>query len=308
MGTVHKMKSYKELLNTLSNDNSLRHLSEKEVEKFRNVLLETFLDLVSCCEKYGLTVMLIGGSVIGAVRHNGFIPWDDDLDVAISRRDFEKLKVVFDQELGDKYILSSPNYKNNANNRFPMMLVKDTLFVEAGNSPEDECSKIKIDIFIVENIPNNTIVRLFKGLWVTCLMFMASNEETYERQSKELKAYMYKTAEGKRAFNRRVRLGRLFSFHKFQRWMNIVDSACQYNKETNLMGIPSGRGHYFREIRPSKTFFPPSKGRFEGKTVNLPGNPDDYLSNLYGADYMELPPVEKRERHFFVDIRFKEDN
>ena len=72
------------------------------------------------------------------------------------------------------------------------------------------------------------------------------------------------------------------------------------------MGIPSGRGHYFGEIRSANTFLPPSKGIFEGLEVNLPGNPDDYLSNLYGADYMTLPPEEKRERHFFVDIKFKE--
>ena len=89
--------------------------------------------------------------------------------------------------------------------------------------------------------------------------------------------------------------------------MNIVDRNLQYPKETTLMGIPSGRGHYFGEIRPRETFLPVSKGEFEGMTVNLPGKAEDYLSNLYGADYMTLPPVEKRERHFILDIRLKEN-
>ena len=299
------MKSYKALLNSLSKDSNLRQLTNEEVKKLRTVFLEAFHDLLKCCEKYDLTVMLIGGSVIGAVRHQGFIPWDDDLDVAMSRRDFEQLKSIFEDELGDKYILSSPNYRNNANNRFPMMLVKDTLFVEAGNNPEDEVSKIKIDIFIIENIPDNKIVRLMKGLWCTALMFMSSNEQIYEARGTALQDYMCKSEEGRKIYNRRYAFGKIFSFFSFQKWMNVVDSAFQYRKKTRLMGIPSGRGHYFGEIRSSDTFFPTSKGKFEGMEVNLPGNPDAYLSNLYGSDYMTLPPEEKRERHFFVDIRFK---
>ena len=300
------MASFKALLNSLSNDPLLRKLTDDEVDKLRTVFLKAFQDLEACCRKNNLTVMLIGGTVIGAVRHKGFIPWDDDLDVAMPRDDFEKLKKIFDDELGDKYILSSPNYKNNASNRFPMMLVKDTLFVEAGNSPEDEVSKIKIDIFIIENVPENIIHQKVKGLWCSLLMAMGSYEETYEHQNEFFKNYMCKTEEGKREYNKRIRLGKLFSFFDFQRWMNIIDKACQYKGQTKLMGIPSGRGHYFGEIRPRKTFLPVSKGSFEGLEVNLPGDPDDYLSNLYGTDYMTLPPIEKRERHFILDIKFKE--
>ncbi len=297
------MKSYKALLNSLSNDSTLRQLNESEIKKLRKVFLTTFQDLANCCEKYNLTVMLVGGTAIGAARHQGFIPWDDDMDVAMPRKDFEKLKKVFDKELGKKYILSSPNYKNNANNRFPMMLVKNTLFVEAGNSPDNKGAKIKIDIFIIENIPQNFIHRFFKGFLCSVLMFMASYEDTYEHQSEELKNYMCKTTEGAKAYNRRIKLGKLFSFFKFQKWMNIIDSSCQYKKSTNLMGIPSGRGHYFREIQSRKTFLPVSKGLFEGIEVNLPGDTDAYLKNLFG-DYMKIPDIKDREKHFIYDIKF----
>ena len=301
------MKSYKKLLNSLSKDDSLRKLTDAEIARLRCVFLEAFCDLSACCEKHGITVMLIGGSVLGAVRHKGFIPWDDDLDVAITRSDFEKLKSVFDGELGAKYILSSPNYRNNASNRFPKMLVKDTLFVEAGCSPEDEWSKIKIDIFIIESVPDGKLRKILKGLWCTLLMGMGSYEETYENQNVFFEHYMCKTDEGRKEYKRRLRLGKLFSFFSFQRWMNIIDASCQYKKETSLMGIPTGRGHYFGEIRPRDTFVPASVGEFEGMRVKLPHNPHDYLCNLYGHDYMTLPPMENRERHFIVDIRFKEE-
>ena len=300
------MSSYKALLNSIANDSTLRELTEDEVRKLREVLLTAFQDLEACCEKHGLTVMLAGGSALGAVRHHGFIPWDDDLDVVMPRKDFETLKGVFEQELGEKYILSAPNYKNNARSRFPVILVKDTLLVELGGNPEDETSKIKIDIFILENIPKNIICRYIKGLWCTCLMFMASYEATYEHNTPAFRNYLCGTAAGRREYWRRMLLGRLFSFFRFQKWVDIVDSALQYRKESSLMGIPSGRKHYFGEILPRSTFLPPSKGIFEGVSVALPGNTDNYLSNLYGTNYMTLPPVEKRERHFILDIGFKE--
>ena len=299
------MKSFKSLLNSLSDDSLLRSMTDEEISRLRDTFITTYQDLDMCCRKHQLTVMLIGGSVIGSVRHQGFIPWDDDLDVAMPRSDFEKLKEIFDSELGDKYILSSPNYKDNARNRFPMMLVKDTVFVEAGNSPQSEVSKIKIDIFIIENIPMNPVIRTLKGIWCSFLMAAGSYEETYEKQDESLKKFMCKTEEGRRAYNRRVIIGKIFSFYNFQKWMNMIDSACQYKKKSNLLGIPSGRGHYFGEIRPAKTFLPVSTGLFEGMQVNLPGDADDYLKNLYGEDYMTPPPVEKRERHFIMDIKFK---
>ena len=187
-----------------------------------------------------------------------------------------------------------------------MMLVKNTSLVEAGNSPEDDVSKIKIDIFILENIPDNMLYRYFKGTICCALMFIASNVDTYEKKNDTLKNYMCKTPEGEKAYKTRMKIGKLFSFMSFQKWMNLVDRACQYKKETKSMGIPTGRGHYFREIRSRETFIPASKGQFEGMNVNLPGNTDDYISNLYGKDYMTLPPIEKRERHFIVDIGFDE--
>lgn len=301
------MGSYKELLNSLSKDSTLHGLNDDQLDKLKQTLLAAYVDLDTCCRKNNLTLMLIGGSALGAVRHKGFIPWDDDLDVAMTRKDFEKLKKIFEKELGSKYVLSAPNYKGEAYGRYPILLIKDTLFVEIGMSSEDDRAKIKIDIFVIENIPDNLFTRYWKGFWCTLLMFICSYVHSYYYDNDAMKKFMCKTIAGKKEYERRKRIGKVFSFISFQKWVNILDHSYQYRKETGRKGIPSGRGHYFGEIRPARTFVPASNGEFEGLSVKLPGNPDDYLSNLYGSDYMILPPENKRERHFFVDIKFKED-
>ena len=298
------MNTFRDLLHSLKNDNILRELSAEETQKLRKVLMEAYTDLMACCEKHHLTMMLAGGSALGAVRHQGFIPWDDDLDVLMPRGDFEKLKEVFEDELGARYILSAPNYSITVKGRFPMMLVKDTVMADYIDNPDDELAKIKLDIFLIENIPENKIVRTFKGIWCTILMAAAGYVYFYEHSNDRTWKYMSKTEDGKRTYLRRQRIGRLLSFYNAKRWFNIIDKAFQYKKETRLLGVPSGRGHYFGEIRPRSTFLPTSKGTFEGMSVNLPGNPRDYLSNLLGADYMTVPPEEKRERHYIIDIRF----
>lgn len=299
------MKSYKNLMNSLSEDNHLRVLSDEEMKKLREVFLISFSDLKKCCDRHGLTVMMIGGSALGTVRHEGFIPWDDDLDVAMSRADFETLKKVFQKELGDRYVLTSPNYDGNARNRFPQLLIKNTRFVEAGADPNTNLNMIKIDIFIIEGVPENILLRFIKGINCSVLMGIASYVDSYQNKNKVIKEYMCKTPEGKRAYLYRMFLGKLFSFRRAQKWYDILDIAMQYNKKSNLAGIPSGRKHYFGEIRSRSTFFPTSEGRFEGMSVDLPGNPKDYLMNLYGSNYMQLPPPEKREKHFILDVEFE---
>ena len=301
------MEGYRQLMNSLKNDTMLRQMTPEEDKKLRKVLIRAYQDLEACCEKHGLTVMMTGGSELGTVRHQGFIPWDDDLDVAMPRRDFEKLKTVFEEELGDHYTLSSPNYRNNAKNRFGMMLINNTVQTDIYTVGKKETSRIKIDIFSIDGIPENRVHRLVKGGWCTLLMMIAGYESTYENDNEYLRTYMKKSAQGEREYRRRMRIGKLFSFFDSQKWFNIADKAFQYHKESGLMGIPAGRKHYFGEIMEKKDYIPVSKGSFEGIEVNLPANPDKHLTCLYGNDYMKLPPVEKRERHSVIDISFGEE-
>lgn len=294
------MKSYKNIVNEIE-DNGIRFLTDDELGNLKKIMFECYQDVAEVCKKHNLSIMLGGGSALGAVRHKGYIPWDDDFDALMPRKDFEKLKRIFEEELNSKYVLTSPNYGNQASNRFPKILINGTKYVELESDPNSDKNKIKIDIFILENVPNNIIARYLKGVWCTFLMYICSRVETFEDKN----SYFSKT-EAAASMKFRRFIGRLFSFKKASEWRDIVDNACQYKKETRYLGIPTGRKHYFGEILPRSCYLPVSQGIFEGQAVSLPGDYDKYLSNLYG-DYMKLPPIEKREKHSIVEIDFSNE-
>ena len=197
----------------------------------------------------------------------------------------------------------SPNYKGQSINRFPQILICNTKIVTLGTACENFPNEIKIDLFIIENVPENKIHRYLKGLVCNFLMYIASLVQSYECNNPLIEGFMSQTKDGKEYYKHRLRMGKLFSFLNCSRWYDLVDLFVRYGKETSLSCIPTGRKHYFGEIVPTGILFPVITGEFEGFASNIPNGYDAYLKNLYG-DYMQIPPVEKREKHFICDICF----
>lgn len=298
------MKSYKELLNENAQKTGLRQLTEEESTEMKDVLMKMYQVVAQVCAEHGLTIMLCGGSCLGAIRHQGFIPWDDDLDLCMPRRDYDIFKTLLQQGvLGDGFEYMFPLKGKDALCMFMKIYKKGTRCVEVGNEYTKFPKGLSLDIFPLEGVNANPLVRKMKGFCANLLRLCANMvyEATYP-VSDATRQLM--TMEGWGGFmlkSRRV-LGKILSIIGHRYWVNWYDFLVSNPKVETFLSIPTGRKLYEGETLPTKIFLPTSKAIFEGVEVNVPGQPDQYLANLYGANYMQLPPVEKRERHFILEF------
>ena len=284
-----------------NNSNQLQEMDINIIHKMQETLFMMYIDIKPVCQKYDISLYLIGGSALGAVRHHGFIPWDDDMDLAMTRKDFERFKVIFEQELGDKYILNAPNYSDEPCHRYPRILKKDSYYRRIIDNKRDDLHCIFLDIFIIENTPENSLTRKIKGIYCNLLSTISWEVFIWENRNKEVKEFLM--SGGAYHYYIRIVTGCIFSFRSSAKWFDTFDRSIQYEKSTPLCCLATGRKRYFGEIFRREQFFPGVHKEFEGEDVLIFRDYDNYLRNLYG-DYMQIPSEEKRERHNICEVYF----
>lgn len=299
-----KLKKYISTRNVMLNTppmGEIRHVTDEEVKELQVVMLQIIKDVAEVCEKHGICYMADGGTALGSVRHKGFIPWDDDVDLIMPRDDLNRFVEVFDEELGDKYELVTPNSKGHkVASLITEIYSKNTYKSSLHNMDKDLPQGVMIDIFPLEYASLNPFVRRIKGTIALMLQYIAVSATFYNLYNTPTKkAFFYQTKEGKFNYNFRRLIGFFFSFRSYEKWCNTFDKFVRGKKDTGLWCIPTDVGHYFGHLMPKKVFYPPIKGEFEDMQINLPNDIHEYLVNAYG-DYMWIPPVEKREKHWTV--------
>lgn len=284
-----------------------QEISPEELEQLKKVYLDIFKDIYTACKKHDINVMLSGGACLGAIRHNGFIPWDDDMDIMLMRNEYEKLPQILLSEFPDKYICTGPNISDHTNISFMRIEKKGTLLKSVYDNPQEH-NNIFIDVFPIDNIPDSIIVRVFNSVIADTIHYIALCMKYYDHRECPMTTILLSSPIGKKEIKVRLFIGKLFSFlTNYTYLFNILDNfiARHRNKITKYVGVPSSR-RYLREIYPSDTILPVSYHKFEDiDAAPIPNNSDVYLKTLYG-DYMQLPPVEKRERHFIVEMKLPE--
>ena len=284
----------------------LHALTNKELKELQQLLLEMTEDVAQVCQEHQIPWSLAGGSALGAIRHKGFIPWDDDVDLSMLRADFERFRQVFPGELQDKYELKVPGDKGYLYH-FPKIYRKNTIAQTIQSAP-GEPEGVSLDIFILENVSDHWLFRTMHGLLCNALLLV----DSVMRMKRCRKNLLYYGANSKklcRAVKRRAFFAGLFSFLSLERWLKLSDKAFALCRKTDsqYVVIPSGNAHFFGEIFLRQIMEELKETEFAGKRFFMPKYSDYFLWLRYGPNYMKLPPKKDRERHMFIRFDLNPD-
>ncbi|MBQ3470525.1 LicD family protein [Candidatus Saccharibacteria bacterium] len=247
------------------------------MQERRKILLNMLAYIDNLCRSNGIKYSLIGGSLIGAVRHNGFIPWDDDIDIILMPKDYERLLKIIDK--GGKYSLLKPNQKGY---NYPFKKLVDKKTVILGDRSGGDGYGVFIDILSYHYVSNNALARrweFFRQMTYKKLLgFCTTDTGKIAGMSSFRKAIIYVC---KKVFSVKWVLRRYIR-------------CCQKNKATNYIVSNWPIYGFKKETQNAKSLNHYMDGNFEGQKVMICSDYDDVLRTSFG-DYMELPPVEKRK-------------
>lgn len=248
--------------------------------------VEILDEIVRICQKHKLQYFLIGGTLLGAVRHKGFIPWDDDLDIAMPRKDYNKFRKICNNELNDKFFLHSIDMDSKYWVSFVKVRKKNTIFEPLQDTTIDSPYKsVYVDVFPLDNANKE------KSLFQDCQAKVCKGLTSF--QYRRRKATMItKTPLGIKI------LYPFLSLFSIKFISKTIDRIMQINKnDSSKYFINIGSFiNYRKQTMPKSKYLPAKQIEFEGKLYDVPNDYDYVLKRLYG-DYMELPPKNKRVTH-----------
>lgn len=273
-------------------ENITQFLQQKELD-----ILKEFLKV---CERHNLKYFMAGGTLLGAVRHKGFIPWDDDIDIGMYRKDYDKFLEVAEKELMYPYKIQT--YKNCKTHHYYFAHIVDMRYkVRRLGSMDKREEFIWIDIFPYDGLPIGFLKeRMAYGkLLFYRFCYHMANYDKINLKRKDRPVWQRITL--------RILyfIRKLFHFDK-EKWINKIDIGLkeidfnQSNKIMSFMGMK-----LFKEIFPKEIYIKLGKYEFEDLILYGPRNYDYILKQLYG-EYMKLPPKEKRISHPMQIVRCDE--
>lgn len=269
----------------------------EELNDIRKLQLEelNILDeYVKICEENKLRYYSLGGTLLGSIRHKGFIPWDDDVDMSMPREDYEKFIKIAKEKLNSQFEIVT--YEDDENYKYPWarMITRNMKIINhMANIPREEFAWI--DIIPLDGFPNKGIKRklhkLHLSFWWNLNQIVQFDELVDQKRKRStfgkiaLKiASLFKW------------LGKIINYKTCLKHLNKVLMKYPYDSDSDeIINFLAAYG--FDEVFTRESFASSEKYDFEGRKLNGPKGYDDVLTRIYNSSYMELPPVEERNKH-----------
>ena len=263
------------------NDSKLiktKDFSPEELRKWQMKLLEILVYFRDFCLEHDLHFVLSAGTSIGAIRHHGFIPWDDDVDVTMFREDYEKLIRIWNKEADTSRFVCSVTTKD-VSSRFPMATIRsvNTTCIYDHSVNDDICQGLKIDVEYLDVVPKSKIGDKINRIF-TLLMGLLNTERLPKRMSR-VDRFIAKTAYF------------IFPTHRIRWWAaqlcKKVVTRCNPGGPNDRVRYSGGASHLISDLAEAKWV------DFEGYQMPVPIGYDRILTKGFG-NYMEFPPEDKR--------------
>ena len=265
-------------------EKNIRYKEVTDISEIQQMELGIMEYIHEVCQKIGVKYFLAYGSLIGAVRHQGFIPWDDDMDICMLRDDYEKLQDYLIAHPDERYEVMS--YKNNINYVYPFMKVQDNrTYLLEEDVRIDSNMGIYVDIFPVDGYEDD---QAFKDKMTKII------------KKRQLSCYTFKgITNTKSVVNSMIRYISviIFYFTNTNKYVSQIDELAKSRKVENYeqvdyliykdMNKPVWKREWLEDVE---------TGNFEGKEFMIPKHYHEILTSDYG-NYMQLPPVEQQVSH-----------
>ncbi len=261
------------------------HKKEQRTE-VQEIIWQIMKEILPVIEKYNLKYFILGGTLLGAVRHGGFIPWDDDIDIGMARKDYDRFLEIVSRELPP--YLKLRTYWDESDHHYYFSRVVDTRHeLKRTGSTVERRENVWVDIFPLDGMPNNALVRrihMLRLLYARARFHMATfNRVNLKRPNRPL---------SERIIIKIVMLTGMGTHSDAKQWLDKIDALLRKYSVEQSNWVANFMGQYkFKEMFPKDWYGEGTLYDFEDCQLMGPNNYDAVLTRQYG-DYM-TPPQNK---------------
>lgn len=247
-------------------------------------LLELFCVFDKFCREQKLTYFMLGGTMLGAYRHKGFIPWDDDIDIGMPRADYERFIKIAEKGLPKQYIVRHRSVEKDVPYAFAHMEERNTTCIENRRNKKNYAGGVYLELFPLDGCSKS---KTMQKVQAACVWFY----------KKLLYAKIMDYEEKHRAVHKALIIHTVRKLYSMNALTKKIDDCIQYYNKKENPYYSNHLGHWtIRENIKKKVFLPPKEYEFEGYKFYGAGNAHKYLTSLYGDTYMQIPSLEEQEK------------